>query len=1059
MILSRLLILVALGGASLATGRDLTLRDDTGRPIAHADVRALETAGPLPTLGEPAVELGPGVFRVDERAREVLVRAEGITPRVVRLDVPPAVVNRCTGRQIDAMSTTGTAILRPDAVAASPAVWERLDGLWPGTPNRLNTQPPACSEDILVVRAPGFAPSVCAERTCVLERGNNATGQVLSASGSPLAGAVVRALIHVPGSDQTIVATSTSTDDRGFFTLKGVPSAFRLRVDATGQAGSLEDVGVTSRSITVRLPEACVISGRVLDATRTAIPDVRVSAEGFHASRPGQVVKRSLITGLDGRFEFRLPAAFDRLRLTAASKRKQFDSHVILERLGPKRDFGDWLLGATLSRTGTVRDDLARPLKGVAVDRVRSRERLTETGPDGTFEVAMLPGQALRLEFSAPGHSTETVVLSSEAAAPASVTMRRLATVRVPVLLPGGAPCMSADLEWKSNTAEGAMEILRSRRIGEDLAFDVTPGVGSAFLSVPAFERMELGALTLKPGQGVRLSRVSLQVGASIRGRLVADESGLPLAGVLVTAQSIREDDIRDASLNAPPLPAMRSRSDGEFRVSGLVPGRTRLFIEAPGRAIRRIDVEASDSGTDLADLPIEVGEPLEVTVQRPDGTPASGVDVVLRPGGFDGYLKESTFSTDEDGRLIIPKISKGKFGLRATLASHYCRKLISIRPGTRQISWTLRTVQISGTLTGPDGSTLGNVPIFLWYEGAGVIAISDDRSAPDGIPFAPHVVGDKPIAPPVVTDQLGRFLFPDASEGSAMLYGEGRGWAVQRVRVSVPEAGKIDVPYATGQETLKVRMRAEDGSPAGGAVGLFGVNGVRVAQGFTDQDGEVLFYLSDPGQIRSIRCSDGVRQRGFRAVSQAEIADSNPIDVFVARGTAELRMAVHDGDGNSVRNARVLLRCLQDASVTWGRTGDDGVFVKKGILAALYRVSVTGPGGGFGERDVALVAGGSQSSVELLPAGELRLTADGDDDFDGRSLRVEVLDDGGRDWAQTGESFGMPAHFGESDRYTLSFLPKGEYRVRVKHGTKELFTQTVRIEEGRSTDRTVTIK
>ena len=212
---------------------------------------------------------------------------------------------------------------------------------------------------------------------------------------------------------------------------------------------------------------------------------------------------------------------------------------------------------------------------------------------------------------------------------------------------------------------------------------------------------------------------VELFEGPSIRGELVDGGSGEGLVGARVTAQPVREGDLIDTYEDAR-LPTATTGADGTFRVGGLPEGEVRLWVEAPGHAVSRFDVEALAEGNDLGRLEVPRGEPLEVLVEYPDGTPAPGIPVVSRPGGFDGYLKEQTFTTGPEGRFVIPRIAPGRHALRATAGMRYVRRLVTV-DAERSFTFRLTGARVEGRVT-VDGEPFPGVRVTLWYGGPGQV-------------------------------------------------------------------------------------------------------------------------------------------------------------------------------------------------------------------------------------------------------------------------------------------------------------------------------------------------
>jgi len=158
-------------------------------------------------------------------------------------------------------------------------------------PYTLSVVPPAGSMwatqcfDNVPAQWPGAAP-VTLLRAVTLPRRAVITGNLLSASGLPVANAIVTATGGAPPIPHCLAgptATSTTTDVAGSFTLPVDPGTYQLEYDPP--AGSplprmIESVEVTptdtNRTILVRLPAPVLVEGDVLKAPATPLPNATV---------------------------------------------------------------------------------------------------------------------------------------------------------------------------------------------------------------------------------------------------------------------------------------------------------------------------------------------------------------------------------------------------------------------------------------------------------------------------------------------------------------------------------------------------------------------------------------------------------------------------------------------------------------------------------------------------------------------------------------------------------------------------------------------------------------
>lgn len=117
-----------------------------------------------------------------------------------------------------------------------------------------------------------------------------------------------------------------------------------------------------------------------------------------------------------------------------------------------------------------------------------------------------------------------------------------------------------------------------------------------------------------------------------------------------------------------------RTRASGEFRIAFLEPGRYRLSVRAPRRAAdanplaqpepQEFDIDENEA---LDGLRIELTPAVELhgSVQRRDGEPIAGVEILARATHREGVLPERT-RTDAEGRFSITGLAAGRYDLTA---------------------------------------------------------------------------------------------------------------------------------------------------------------------------------------------------------------------------------------------------------------------------------------------------------------------------------------------------------------------------------------------------------
>ena len=1055
-------LLGALALAAAPPTSPVTLRFSDGRPVADAKVLLLKErdGGPEP-LGET---------RTDANGRWAPATAEATTALLVGSPAWPPVVWDVEGKA-PAVRVAGAWRVRvvaadggkpiegAEVVAASRNTSAELAGLWPGSSATTNRNgearvPFASASDVVLVRARGFATGV-KERggTVALERASLLEGRLLDAHGNGLAGRLVQAMApNARGGSQ--VLSRGRTDARGAFRFEDVPEAVRIAYDGDAAAPCVSERRGPGVRLDLVSPEAVQVRARFVDGQGKPLSGVEISVEQFTPTESILVVRGDR-SGPDGVVECApLSPTIERTRIVVRTPWRTFDSKVFSEPLGATKSFGDWRLGSPAAATGIVVDGAGEPVARATVRYPRTGETLATTDGDGKFSAILMDGQAAFVSISARGIVEQDVWI--RAGASTKVVVRRACVVKAKPRLPDGSAPQEAMLvatlapgwdSWEAMTprADGAFVL-------EDEAFS-----GQLALRVPGYEDADLGFVALSDGDSRDFGVVELHEGPSVRGALVDPESGEPLAGATVTAQPVRDGDLLDVHRDAR-LPSATTGPDGSFRFGGLPEGDVRLWVESPGRAVSRFDTEALPEGSDLGRVAVPRGEPLDVLVEYPDGTPAPGIAVVLRPGGFDGYLKEKTFASDEKGRFVVPRIAPGRHALRATVGTRYVRKLVTIAD-ERSLTLRLNGARVEGRVT-VDGEPFPGVTVTLWYGGPGLGTVTEAPKTRDGIPLERRVVGEPPLAPPTTTDAAGHFVFVEAGEGAASLRIEGGGWGAESRQIEVPASGRLRVDIALGAVELKARLVDEAAVPVAGQLGVFGDGGFRLASTTVDGEGRAVFYLAGTDKARYLRGTDNAKRKGFRLLTRADLSGGKEIDLVLGEGTAALAVEAMDGERRPSPSASLHLVNLSDRTVVSGRCDAEGGWRRSNLAEGRYRVIARGKEGGAGEGEVTVPERGeARTAIRMEAAGKLMLRVEAPPETDPTTLRVRVLDSRGRDRAAEEEALGRSAAPNDRGRYTLPALAPGRYRVEVSGKGVTTASHTVEVEASRATTKSIRMR
>lgn len=1017
---------------------------ETGEPLTVADGRCVvpsRVAENLAFLLAPATEETAALL---------------IDPGVDAPRLPPK-----AGFDVRVVSDVGARPIRGASVVAfSEATLRKLEGLDPGMGSR--TRQDGCAramrwdgDDLLLVRgAWGADALVLAGRTrdIVVHPAKPLTGRLVNEGEEPLASRVVRALVAVPGTDRWVPIARCRTDDDGRFRFDSLGDVARIVFDDGASPPAFFDRAGEPFTL-LKVPRQAVLSLRAFRGDGRPVVGAQVALRQFSAQHPSRVIHRSTVTGIDGRADFKgLSSVLDRTIVDLVFPDGSIERRSLLEPLREHEDLGAWEVPQFTRVTGVVRNTSGSPVAGASIVESGSRRVLARSDERGSVALSLLEGREQNVDIEAPGLLTTAATLSPER--PFRVVLSEAARVKARVRRQD----MSVPAEVRLVEVKGVIEgaVSRADRAGEDVfTFEVRPTDSALRLDAEGAEPVELGVLGLSAGEMVDLGLIVPANGGVVSGRVLDDVTGLPLAGVVVTAQAVGENELYD--LVRERLPGAISDPTGRYRVAGLAEGKVRLFMESPGRPVVRVDADALSDGIDAGDTYLGMGRSLELKVLRVDGSPLANASLSLRPGGFDGLLKEIRLITDGSGSSRVERIAPGVYGMVAEAAGRQFRTLRTVTDSDSAVEWRIDAAIVRGTVRGADGQPMASVRVDLGSSGGRRYTLLElTRVSADGVPLGREQRGDLPVWDVTRTDDQGRFEFRDVPEGDMQLlasYGSTAGvWQA----VTVGRKSEIVQDLVLAGRTVDVTLVGDDdGQPAEGHVLLGGAGGGELSR--IDVSGSARFIFPESAGARSVSAYDRNGRSGIAWID----GSSRAVSIRVGALTGGLRLTVRDSSGQPAASATVVCLRLADDHAFTAATDYLGRWNKESLPAGRYRALVRGAGGESRRIDFSLDAGVNSVDIDLRQAGSLSVRVLTERSFDPRTTSVWIVDENGVDRASEEELLGRAARLDSHATYRMPSLEPGRYHVKVMlgNGASPAPEVAVDIEAGKLTRKELPIR
>jgi hypothetical protein len=726
--------------------------DDDGTAVEGAEVTSMGVGpGRQVVLCRATTDTGGGfdVLLPPGRAARLFARAQGFAPLVVsvrsvlsaqplelRLHRGGTVTGRVTrdtdGAPVAGLTVTVSPVPRrgEDLPARAPPAMTDADG-------RYSVSGVSPGEAMVVATGAGYVTpgehasgtgynpqlvTVASGETEILDflvtRGARVEGLVLDASGTSVAGAVVR-----------LGAATAASGRDGRFVLEGVGAEHRISASRPGFVTATVDlvtpVAGTTTTVEIRFAAPRYVDVTVLDGvTGTPITGARLRASG-----PSSPVVQEFATAADGRARVGPLLAEEHEVTVRASGYVQASLHLtasdttVLVRLEPG-----------LEVAGRVSWPDGTPAAGAQVHGSTPGSNDSESttcAPDGSFVLRGLrPGpvalaasvfrdEAMHsAQVSASAGARDVVLRLVRSEGPGSAPSRLVARV----LDPQGRPVSRAFGRLRTGTGASGSQVRDGRAewnveipAGTKASLEIWGASGADGASLP------LGRTTVPVAAGAGDVEVRLPPEVSVSG-IVRTSDGTPIRGVLVTAAPAGDAEALVHIWEG--LPRAWTDGGGAFRVGGLNAEAYDLRFDTGWAHVPPEPVRVLGGDRDV-DVRVKPGLSVAVTVHDPDGRPVPGVSVVARrAGGTPGSPAGRRFHGDNG--------TTGRDGVA---------RLRRLDP---EATWAL---DVSGS-----GDDLGRVTIDPWIPRDGTVVLPRTFSV-EGVV---HDVAGRPVPGVLVMQEVG---------------------------------------------------------------------------------------------------------------------------------------------------------------------------------------------------------------------------------------------------------------------------------------------------------------
>jgi hypothetical protein len=706
----------------------------------------------------------------------------------------------------------------------------------------------------------------------------------ISGEGAGSLDAVVRIAVPAAGMVEAQPLAMFQTT-KGVVRIASLPQteAKAIQIESSGFVPFSDTEPVASLAPEVKLVRGATLTARFATAKGVPIPAVKVRAEWWSAHAAAQILHVDGRAGVDGRLELRgVPKGDIALIATAAGFGRSMRKIAIESEA---MDAGTITLSPAASLQVRAVDDLKRPVKGAVVE---SGDLRVETDGRGMATFTGLDGAApFRDVAHAQGH------LRAIASIDPPLPREQLLVLRRSLRVKGRYDAPAPALLIRQGHRESQNEIASDGSFDVDL--DPALPVELVFHSPSAHELL-LPVAAGTPGEVRDLGRLVPPPGAAVRGRVVAADSGRPVAGARVWALRASMPALAWARGD---LISATTDENGGFTLSGADSLPVLLHVDADGfaRAYQSASRAGESDDADVGDISLSRGG--TVHVKAPGASDGAMARVDLRGELFDADFLDAPL---RDGEASIAHVPNGSVGvLVEKTGSVLCEQSVDVRDdATAEVRCETKHPLVKGSVR------VGGRPadgILRWERAVGSHeGVIMTRMSEGGL-SQQQVAGGGGSSLSVMLDD-GSFETRDLAEGE---------WSVSWL----PDSGGLSSSRSvvvTSAEEQTVTLEYENGTVHGQVVDRNGA-GLERASVMVDgaggsisrADGTFIVPGLAPGdhKLRARRYNDASDTVVFRIDAERE---TPPVTVVIDRSATEQpTVRVVDANGQPVAGAVVI--------------------------------------------------------------------------------------------------------------------------------------------------------